>query len=74
VETRIINNPTPFMGIDGGLDNEILVVNQVGNSLGALEGDDRNIHAKALNPIHYVRNFLKCFPVAGCVVIGFVVW
>jgi len=63
------------MGVDGGLDDEILVANQVRNSVGALEGDDCNIHAtKALNLIHYVSNFLWCFPVACCVVIGFVVW
>ena len=62
------------MGINGGLDNEVLVANQVRDSVGLLEGDNCNIHAEALNPVHYICNFLRCFLVAGCVVIHFIVW
>ena len=44
------------MRIEGRLDYEVLIANQVRNSAGVLKGDNRHVQAKTLNPVHNVRD------------------
>ena len=68
----IVDNPMSIMGINGLLDNKILVANQVKDSVRLLEGDNCNIYAEALNQVHYICDFFRCLFVADCVVIHFI--